>query len=98
LKQDPALPIEQLLGEFARLRAQNLADLQALNLQPKDFIRRGTHPALGVVTVSELLATWTVHDLTHLHQISRIMAHQYRATVGPWSAFLGVLQCAGHSS
>jgi hypothetical protein len=98
LKQDPALPIEQLLDEFSRLRSQNLADLQALNLQPKDFARRGTHPELGVVTVSELLATWTVHDLTHLHQISRVMAHQYRATVGPWSAYLGVLQCAGHSS
>jgi hypothetical protein len=98
LKQDPALPIEQLLDEFARLRSQNLSDLQALNLQPKDFARRGTHPELGVVTVSELLATWTVHDLTHLHQISRVMAHQYRATVGPWSAYLGVLQCAGHSA
>jgi len=45
-----------------------------------------------------LLATWAVHDLTHLHQISRIMAQQYREAVGPWSAYLGVLRCAGHSS
>jgi len=26
------------------------------------------------------------------------MAHQYREAVGPWSAYLGVLQCAGHSA
>jgi hypothetical protein len=88
----------QLLDEFASLRSENLDELRALNLQPKDLDRRGQHPALGVVTLSELLATWAAHDLTHLHQISRVMAHQYREAVGPWSKFLGVLQCAGHSS
>jgi hypothetical protein len=88
----------QLLDEFARLRAENLRELNALNLQPADLNRRGRHPALGVVTLSQLLATWAVHDLTHLHQISRILAHQYRDEVGPWSAYLGVLKCAGHSS
>jgi len=88
----------QLLDEFARLRSVNLAGLRALNLRPEDFQRRGRHPALGVVTLSELLATWAAHDLTHLHQISRIMAHQYREAVGPWTSFLGVMQCAGHSS
>jgi hypothetical protein len=88
----------QLLDEFTRLRSENLVALRALNLQPEDFDRRGQHPALGVVTLSELLATWAVHDLTHLHQLSRIMAHQYREIVGPWSAYLGVLKCAGHSS
>lgn len=90
--------LAQLLDEFSRLRSENVNDLRALNLQPEDLDRRGRHPALGVVTLSELLATWAVHDLTHLHQISRVMAHQYRETVGPWSAYLGVLQCAGHSS
>jgi hypothetical protein len=88
----------QLLDEFARLRAENLAELRALHLRPEDLERRGRHPALGTVTLRELLATWAVHDLTHLHQISRVMAHQYREAVGPWSAYLGVLQCAGHSS
>jgi len=88
----------QLLDEFARLRAENLAELRALNLRQEDLERRGRHPALGIVTLSQLLATWAAHDLTHLHQISRVMAHQYRAAVGPWSAYLGVLQCAGHSS
>ena len=88
----------QLLDEFARLRAENLIELRALNLGDADLARRGRHPALGVVTLSELLSTWAAHDLTHLHQISRIMAHQYRDAVGPWSRYLGVLQCCGHSA
>jgi hypothetical protein len=87
----------QLLDEFARLRAQGLGELRAMNLQPNDLERRGRHPALGVVTLSQLLATWAAHDLTHLHQISRVMAHQYDAAVGPWHGYLGVLKCGGHS-
>jgi hypothetical protein len=90
--------LEQLLDEFARLRSENLGQLRALNLRPEDFARRGRHPALGPVTLSELLATWATHDLTHLHQLSRVLAYQYREAVGPWSAYLGVLKCAGHGS
>ncbi len=90
--------IGPLLDEFAGLRAGNLQELRALNLRPEDLERKGRHPSLGVVTLSQLLATWAAHDLTHLHQISRVMAHQYREAVGPWSKFLGVLQCAGHSA
>lgn len=88
---------EQLLDEFASLRRNNLAELQALNIGPDDLARRGRHPSLGAVTLSELLATWVVHDLTHMHQLSRVMAHQYRDVVGPWNVYLGVLQCNGHS-
>jgi hypothetical protein len=90
--------LPQLLDEFTRLRTENLVALRSMNLKPADFERRGKHPALGVVTMSELLATWASHDLTHLHQISRVMAFQYREAVGPWSAFLGVMRCNGHSS
>jgi DinB superfamily len=90
--------LAQLLDEFARLRSENLSALRGLNLSQEDLAKRGRHPALGEVTLSELLATWAAHDLTHLHQISRIMAHQYRDAVGPWSKYLGVLHCAGHSS
>lgn len=97
-KETEERSLEKLLDDFSRLRQQNLTDLQALNLQPADFARRGKHPALGVVTLAELLATWAVHDLTHLHQLSRVMASQYRQAVGPWSVFLGVLQCNGHSA
>jgi len=98
LKESQDKSLEQLLDDFARLRRQNLAALQALNLQQEDLTRRGRHPALGVVTLSQLLATWAVHDLTHVHQLSRVMAHQYRDAVGPWSVYLGVLKCAGHSA
>ncbi len=91
-------PLDQLLDEFATLRSANLRELQSLNIQPKDLRQQGNHPAFGAVTLAELLATWAVHDLTHLHQITRVMAHQYRAAVGPWSAYLGVLQCNGHSA
>lgn len=90
--------LEQLLDEFARLRSENLGELRALNLQEADLERRGRHPALGAVTLSQLLATWAAHDLSHLHQLSRVMAHQYREAVGPWTAYLGVMQCDGHSS
>ncbi|MBZ5504628.1 MAG: DinB family protein [Acidobacteriia bacterium] len=90
--------LEQLLDEFARVRSEKLDELRALNLRPQDLELRGRHPALGVTTLGQLLATWAVHDLTHLHQLSRVMACQYRDAVGPWSQYLGVLQCAGHSS
>jgi hypothetical protein len=98
VRESQGKSLEQLLDEFARLRSENLDEVQRLNLKPQDLQRRGRHPSLGVVTLSELLATWAAHDLTHVHQISRIMAHQYREAVGPWSAYLGVLHCSGHSS
>lgn len=98
LRETQGKSLEQLLDDFARLRGENLAALQGLNLQAADFTRRGKHPALGTVTLAELLATWTVHDFTHMHQLSRVMAYQYRDAVGPWRAYLGVLQCAGHSA
>ena len=94
--QGKSLP--QLLDEFAAVRAENLTQLRAMNLQPGDLDRRGRHPNFGPVTLGQLLATWAAHDLTHLHQLSRLMAYQYRDAVGPWSVFLGVLQCQGHSS
>lgn len=98
LRESQAKQLSELLDDFIRLRAESLAQLQQLDLQPEDLNRRGRHPAFGVAKLSELLATWATHDLTHLHQISRIMAHQYREAVGPWIAYLGVLQCGGHSS
>lgn len=98
IKESEGKSLEQLLDIFVRVRNESLSALQALNLQRADFSRRGIHPSLGTVTLAELLATWVVHDLTHLHQLSRVMAHQYQETVGPWSAFLGVLKCSGHSA
>lgn len=88
--------LEQLLDEFARTRKENLAALGSMNLTPQDLAKTGTHPTLGRVTLAQLLATWAVHDLTHLHQLARVMAHQQSEAVGPWKRFLGVLRCNGH--
>jgi hypothetical protein len=98
VRESQGKSLSQLLDEFTIVRSRSLDELHALNLQPDDLERLGRHPAFGAVTLSQLLATWAAHDLTHLHQISRIMAHQYRGAVGPYSAYLGVLQCGGHSA
>jgi len=90
--------ISELLDEFAALRTHSLDQLRALNLTPANLELCGRHPAFGTVTLSQLLATWAVHDLTHLHQLSRLLAQPYREAVGPWSAYLGVLHCTGHSA
>src|ERR1041385_1490554 len=97
MRESVGKSLPQLLDEFAAARAASLRELAALTLSPDDLQRTGSHQALGVVTLGNLLSTWAAHDLTHLHQISRIMAYQYRAEVGPWTRFLGVLQCGGHS-
>src|SRR5438270_11431754 len=97
-KESQGKSLQELLDDFARLRKENVTALQALNLHAEDLSRRGRHPALGIVTVSELLAAWVVHDFTHAHQLSRVMAYQYRHAVGPMSAYLGVLHCNGHSA
>jgi hypothetical protein len=98
IEESQGKSLAELLDEFARLRAENLNKLDGLHLGPQHLDLRGRHPALGVVTMSELLATWAAHDLTHLHQITRVMAFQYREAVGPFRRYLGVLQCEGHSS
>ncbi len=98
VRESQGKSMAQLLDEFAALRSENLAQLRGLNLSQQDLERRGKHPALGPVTLSQLLATWAAHDLTHVHQISRVMAYQYREAVGPWSAYLGVMHCDGHSA
>ncbi len=90
--------LEDLLDEFARMRAESLQQLGEFNLLPRDLEKRGTHPALGSVTLSQALAAWAAHDLTHLHQISRVMALQYREAVGPWSKYLGVMHCTAHGA
>jgi hypothetical protein len=83
--------VKALLDEFSRLRSANLEALRGLGLGQADLGRRGTHPALGTVTLEQLLATWTVHDLGHLAQAARVMAKRYRDDVGPWAAYLPVL-------
>jgi hypothetical protein len=83
--------LESLLGEFARLRAANLVQLASWRLTPAELDLPGEHPALGRVTLRQLLAAWVAHDLGHVAQISRVLAKQYVAEVGPWVPFLPVL-------
>jgi len=89
--------LEDLLDAFRHVRAGNLAEVQGWNLQAADLERQGIHPVFGPVTLGQLLSTWATHDLTHLHQITRILAYQQREAVGPWVRYLGVLHCNGHS-
>lgn len=89
---------DQLLDEFSQARRQSLATLEELRLTPADFERRGRHPRLGSMMLGSLLAAWPVHDLNHLHQLSRVMARQYAEPVGPWATFMGVLQCDAHGA
>ncbi len=81
-----------LLDEFARLRAGNLNALEALQLAPADLALPGRHPELGVVTLEQLLATWIAHDHSHVAQVTRTLARQYKDAVGPWRAFMRTLQ------
>jgi len=83
--------LASLLDEFAMLRQESLRDLAALRLSVAELDRRGRHPAFGVVTLRQLLATWVAHDLDHIMQISRVLARQYSDEVGPWRAYLRII-------
>lgn len=83
--------IGALLAEFESLRASNLSTLQDLAVTPAQLALKGRHPELGAVTLGQLLATWAVHDLNHIGQVVRVMSKRYSAAVGPWKAYLGIL-------
>ena len=83
--------LESLLEEFARLRADNLELLRSWRLTATELDLPGEHPALGPVTLRQLLAAWVVHDLGHIAQAVRVMAKQYYDEVGPWVPYLPVL-------
>lgn len=84
--------LEELLATFRDLRSGSIQALKEMNIGPGDLAKTGRHPEFGRVTLRELIATWVVHDLDHLAQISRTMAKQYREEVGPWRAYLSVLK------
>ena len=80
-----------LLDEFEKLRADSLTWLRSLKLSEDDFNRKGNHPALGQVTLRQLLSTWVIHDLTHIAQITRVMAKQYKSEIGPWIEYFRIM-------
>jgi len=83
--------MQQLLNEFENIRKQNMIWFKSLDLQQIDYDKKGLHPKLGEVTLRNLLATWVVHDLTHIAQITRVMAKQYKTEIGPWVEFFRIL-------
>ncbi|MDX2270103.1 MAG: DinB family protein [Bryobacter sp.] len=92
LQEKADRPVEALLDEFAGLREQSLEQLRALDFAEADLERPGLHPALGPVTLRQLLATWTSHDQAHLVQIHRVFARRYEREVGPWAQYLSVMR------
>jgi hypothetical protein len=91
-KESKGKSLQQLLDEFEILREFNIGNLRSKDISGEDLQRKGIHPAFGEVSLSQLLATWVVHDLNHIAQISRVMAKQYKEAVGPWVEYLRVLQ------
>ena len=83
--------LTDLLDEFDTLRKKNMVWLRSLQLQEKDLDKEGMHPSLGVVTLRQLLATTVAHDLTHIAQITRVMAKQYKDEIGPWLEFFRIM-------
>ena len=92
LEESNGKSIEELLSTFASLRRSNVENLIALKLMPDDLGRKGKHPALGLVTLEQLLATWVAHDHSHIVQIARTMARHYQVAVGPWQEYLSVMK------
>jgi hypothetical protein len=84
--------LAQLLNEFKTLREKNITFLRSKKISHIDFEKTGVHPAFGEVTLAQLLSTWVVHDLNHIAQITRVMAKRYKEEVGPWTAYLKILQ------
>ncbi|SRR5258706_9037969 len=84
--------IESLLLQFEQLRKENILILSSENITEDNLSSTGIHPAFGIVTLRQLLAAWVVHDMTHIHQISRVIAKQYEVEVGPWKEYMGVLK------
>jgi uncharacterized damage-inducible protein DinB len=80
-----------LLDEFEEARNRNIAILLHKNISPELYNEEGIHPAFGKVTLSQLLATWTAHDLGHIAQATRVMARQYKEAVGPWTEYLRIM-------
>jgi hypothetical protein len=83
--------LADLLDEFARLRAENLVTLAGWHVTEAQLALEGEHPAFGPVTLRQLLATWVAHDLGHVAQTARVMAKQYREAIGPWRAYLPIM-------
>lgn len=91
LEESKGKTLGQLLDEFASLRKKNVERLKAIMAESPALEKTGMHPALGRVTLHQLLATWVVHDLNHIQHIVRVMSKRYKEDVGPWVEYLRIL-------
>jgi hypothetical protein len=91
-KESDGKDLQQLLLAFTELRKENLQKLKNLRLTEEDLNKTGIHPEFGQVSLRQLLSTWTIHDLTHIAQITRVMAKQYKEAIGPWIKYFRVMQ------
>ena len=83
--------LRELLDEFTAIRKENMVWFKGVHLSEADLDKKGMHPKLGEVSLRNLLATWVVHDLTHIAQITRVMAKQYKEEMGTWPEFFRIL-------
>jgi hypothetical protein len=83
-------PLSAVLERFSDVRRSNLLQLDELVVND-DLGRIGVHPDFGEVTLRQLLASWVVHDFNHLDQIAKTMAKHYTRAVGPWRAYLPII-------
>jgi hypothetical protein len=92
LEESKGKSLEQILNQFLAARELSLKKLKGFKLTENDFNKTGIHPKFGAVTLSQLIAAWTVHDLDHISQISRVMSKQYKEESGPWIEYMKILR------
>ena len=83
--------LQELLDQFRALRMANLAKIRGFNISSSDLALTGIHPGLGEVSLKNLLATWTAHDLSHISQITRVMAKLHKEEIGVWTKYMKIM-------
>jgi Protein of unknown function (DUF664). len=84
--------LRDLLKKFEAKRRESLDTLMSWNLSDEQLKLKGIHPEFGDVSLSELIAAWVTHDLSHISQIAVFMARKYTEAVGPWKEYMSILR------
>lgn len=92
IEESKGKSLNQLVDEFVLIRKKNIDILLSKNLTESQFDLTGIHPKFGEVTLRQLLSTWVAHDMSHLAQMARVIAKQYKNEAGPWVEYLRILQ------
>jgi hypothetical protein len=67
MRRDCDRDLDELLDEFRTVRSASVSFISTL--KATDLHRRGVHPTIGHLEVTNLLHEWIYHDLNHLSQI-----------------------------